>query len=105
MSDVVIHKAAAIRLGEIWDYTVGEWGEAQADAYLRKLDLCIRSLQTQRTLWRGIKDPRLPDVFFVRCGHHFIFFRASADQVAVISVLHERMDMLERLREDTRIAP
>ena len=52
-----------------------------------------------------MKDKRLPDVFFVRCGHHFVFFRESEGLVAVISILHENMDMLERLREDAGMGP
>ena len=31
---VIIHKAAELRLGQIWDYTVEKWGEEQADSYL-----------------------------------------------------------------------
>jgi toxin ParE1/3/4 len=105
VSDAIIHKAAEVRLGEIWDYTMEKWGEEQADLYLRKLAACIQCLQNQRYLWRGVKDKRLPEVFFVRCGHHFIFFRDLEGRVAVISVLHENMDMLERLREDASMGP
>lgn len=35
VSDAIIHKAAEVRLGEIWDYTVEEWGEEQADVAAR----------------------------------------------------------------------
>ena len=45
---VIIHKAAELRLGQIWDYTVEKWGEEQSDSYLRKLGVCIQGLKTQR---------------------------------------------------------
>lgn len=98
---VIIYKTAEVRLGQIWDYTIEKWGEEQADLYLRKLDACIQGLNTQRHLWRSVKDMRLLGVFFVRCEHHFIFFRELEGRVAVISILHENMDMLTRLREDS----
>lgn len=99
---VIFHRAAALRLDQIWDYTVEKWGEEQADSYLRKLGACIQALKTQRHLWRSVKDKRLPGVFFIRCEHHFIFFREIEGRLAVISILHENMDMLTRLRKDSR---
>lgn len=100
MKRPVIHRAAEIRLGEIWDYTVEKWGEEQADRYLRELGACMNGLFSQRHLWRSVKDKRLLDVFFVRCGRHFIFFRELLEHIAVISLLHESMDLLQRLRDD-----
>ena len=100
MSKPLIHKAAQIRLGEIWDYTAKKWGGDQADKYLRELGGCINGLQSERHLWRTVKDKRLPGVFFVRCQHHFVFFRQIDGRIAVISVLHESMDIVQRLRED-----
>jgi toxin ParE1/3/4 len=101
----VIYKAARQRLGEIWDYTVEKWDEEEADRYLQKLNGCIQSLQNQRHTWRRVRDRRLPDVFFARCEHHVIFFREVGGQIAVISILHENMDMLVRLREDSDREP
>lgn len=100
MKHPLIHKAAHTRLGEIWDYTVEKWGEEQADRYVRTLGTCMEGLFSQRHLWRSVRDKRLPEVFFVRCEHHFIFFRELPDQIAVISILHENMDLLQRLRDD-----
>lgn len=97
----IIHEAAKLRLGQIWEYTNEKWGEEQADLYLRKLGAFIQGLKAQRHLWRSVKDKRLSGVFFIRCEHHFIFFREMEGRLAVISILHENMDMLTRLREDS----
>ncbi len=105
MNPAIIYKAAQARLGEIWDYTVEKWGGEQADTYLRKLAACIHDLHNRRHLWRSVRDKRLPGVFFLRCEHHFIFFRELEAGVAVISILHENMDMLARLREDSDQQP
>ena len=100
MKQPIIYKAAQIRLGEIWDYTFEHWGEEQADKYLRELGACMAGLTSQRHLWRSVRDKRLPAVFFVRYRHHFIFFRQIQAQIAIISILHENMDIVQRLQED-----
>ena len=100
MSEPLIYRAAQIRLAEIWDYTLEKWGEEQADLYLRELGSSIRGIASRRQVWRAVNGRRLPGVFFVRSGHHFIFFREVEGRIAVFSILHENMDMLRRLRED-----
>ena len=100
MKPPVIHKSAARRMGEIWDYTVEKWGEEQADRYLRTMAACIQALPDNRSEWKSVRDRRLPGVFCVRCGHHFLFFREIENQIAVISILHESMDIPRRLRDD-----
>jgi len=96
----LIFRAARHRLAEIWEYTLERWGEEQADRYLQTLAECIGSLDRDRLAWRRLKDKRLAGVFFVRSGHHYIFFREIEGHIAVISVLHENMDILQRLRQD-----
>lgn len=100
MSEPLIYRAAQIRLAEIWDYTLDKWGEEQADLYLRELSASIRGIANRRRVWRSVQERRLPGVYFVRCAHHFIFFRELEGRIAVFSILHENMDMLRRLRED-----
>lgn len=100
MKQLLVFKPAQIRLAEIWDYTLEKWGEEQADRYLRELGVCMNGIASQRHLWRSVQDARLSGVFFVRCSQHLIFFRAMQDQIAVISILHENMDIVQRLRED-----
>ena len=46
-------------------------------------------------------DESLKGVYFFRHRHHYIFFRElTRKRVGVISVLHEKMDIPARLRED-----
>jgi len=79
---------------EIWLYTAERWGEAQADAYLRKIEKGFASIKAGRALLRKLADP----VHFVRCEHHIIFVLTEGDPM-VIAVLHEKMDLVARLRE------
>jgi plasmid stabilization system protein ParE len=46
-------------------------------------------------------DGALQGVYFFRHRHHYVFFRElSKKRLGVISVLHEKMDIPARLRED-----
>lgn len=41
------------------------------------------------------------EAFFSRYEHHYVFFRVLDDgNLGVMSILHERMDIPARLRED-----
>jgi len=96
-----IYPAAQERILEIWDYTERKWNEKQADAYVRELVAEIEAVAVQRHRWRPVMDESLHGVYFFRHRHHYIFFRElTKKRVGVISVLHEKMDIPARLRED-----
>jgi toxin ParE1/3/4 len=96
-----IYPAAQERILEIWDYTERKWNEKQADAYVRELVAEIEAVMVQRHRWRPVLDESLKGVYFFRHRHHYIFFRElTKKRVGVISVLHEKMDIPARLRED-----
>jgi toxin ParE1/3/4 len=96
-----IWPSAQRRIGEIWDYTEDKWGEEQADKYVRDLVRVVQGLQGRPRGWRKVKDQALVGCFFVRHGHHYIFFRELKNgDVAVFSILHENMNFPSRLRED-----
>ncbi len=97
-----IYQAAKERILEIWDYTERTWGEDQADKYVRGLVDAINLAHGKRDQWRRVVDEALSGVFFIRCQHHYIFFRElSKETLGVISILHENMDIPSRLREDS----
>lgn len=96
-----IYPAAQERILEIWDYTERKWNEKQADAYVRELVAEIETVMVQRHRWRPVMDESLKGVYFFRHRHRYIFFRElTKKRLGVISVLHEKMDIPARLRED-----
>ncbi|RYD29898.1 MAG: type II toxin-antitoxin system RelE/ParE family toxin [Verrucomicrobiaceae bacterium] len=102
MMKIRILPAARARLLEIWSYTAAQWGEVQADKYLRDLVSTMERLDRRHMTWKPVRDAELDGVFFLRHAHHFIFFRAfPGGGIGVISILHETMDIPARLREDT----
>lgn len=96
---VKFHPLAEARLLEIWDYTEKTWGEVQADLYIGELLGAANAIPHRRQLWRSVEDADLPSVCFVRFRHHFIFFRELSSGIGVINILHENMDIPQRLRQ------
>ncbi|ENN85340.1 hypothetical protein RHSP_53488 [Rhizobium freirei PRF 81] len=92
---------------KIWRDTVEKWGEAQAVTYIRGLHAHLQLLTKDRHLWRRLPQ-RLAvpadvkrEAYFSRYEHHYVFFRIlNNGDLGVMSILHERMDMAVRLKED-----
>ena len=96
-----IYPAARRRIIEIWQYTNKTWGEKQADRYVRGLYKTIEITADSKHLWRKVEHKEAKGIFFVRYEHHYIFFRELSEGVlGVVNVLHERMDIPNRLKED-----
>ena len=82
--------AATADLEEIWDYTEGEWGLAQARRYVQELrDTC-------HALASGERRSRKVDVRpgYLKClsGSHVIFFRDLSDTLEIVRILHGAQD-------------
>ena len=96
-----IYPNARRRIIDIWHYTDKTWGEEQADLYVQGLYKAIEKAANNKHLWRNVKHPDLKDIFFLRYEHHYVFFRdLSKDVLGVINVLHESMDIPNRLKEE-----
>ena len=98
MAEYHLTPAAEQDLMDVWHYSAETWSVDQADRYLDKLEDCCERIASDEALCRSFKeiDPRLNSH---HCEHHYIFFLSSSDQPVVIAVLHERMDLLERLKD------
>lgn len=98
---------AGASLDEIFDYTIGRWGVAQADAYTDAIFAAFDRLAADPGLGRRRGD--LPPTALVHVvGSHIIVYRLGADDyVEVVNVLHGAMNVVRRiadalLRETTR---
>lgn len=89
--------AAEEALRGIWRYTSETWGPEQADKYLDLLGECFDAIGNRRAA--PIPLPQLPDeVCIHHCQRHYIFWLAI-DRPIIIAVLHEKMDVLQRLKD------
>ena len=96
-----IYSTARRRIIEIWHYTDETWGEKQADEYIRGLYQAIDNAARKKYLWRKLEHEEFRGIYFVRYEHHYVFFRELSKEVlGVVNVLHENMDIPNRLKED-----
>ena len=94
-----ITPAAQNDLREIARYTEKHWGHAQAMIYGAALDACFDQIVAGTAFSRAFSE-RFPSVCVTHCEHHYVFFLHPEHQPpTIIAVLHERMDMLQRLSD------
>ncbi|MDE1994363.1 MAG: type II toxin-antitoxin system RelE/ParE family toxin [Rhizobiaceae bacterium] len=82
-------------LEDIWRYTVERWSSQQAETYHADI---IRALDG---LASGVKTGRRADIregyFKYAVGSHVIYYRQQDTIIAVIRILHQRMDVNRHL--------
>jgi len=90
--------AAQEDLKDIARYTLTTWGEKQSIHYAELLEARFCEIADKTAHYRQFSI-RYPQVFVSRCEHHYIFYiHPDGKPPCIIAVLHERMDMLKRLK-------
>lgn len=90
------HSAQEDLIG-IWLYTCETWSEQQADRYQDDLHGCFERLASGMGHSKSL--PEMDGVKSHLCRHHYVFFLERPEDIVILAVLHERMDLMERLRE------
>jgi plasmid stabilization system protein ParE len=81
----------------IWTYSEARWSGQRADNYLKQLDRHFHALADGDALCRDLGDIH-PDLESRRCEHHVAFLVRQQGRPIIIAVLHEKMDLLVRLK-------
>lgn len=98
-SSYVLLPDAEADLRGIIRYTRKQWGDAQARTYVAKLKTCLGRMANGDARSKDM-SALYPDLRTMRCEHHFIFGLPRNDApMAVVAILHERMDLLVRIGE------
>ncbi len=99
MAEYHLTNQAVLDLNGIWNYTVEKWSQEQADKYYGMLtDLCDK-LASDPELGRQY-DEIFPGLFGMNAGRHMIFYRRlEPDLIEVIRILHDQMDLENRLSD------
>lgn len=101
MTAVRVQEAAGRRLDEIYVYTRENWGDEQADRYMRALFAQFDRIATRAVPWRAIPADFGVDGYFCRFEHHYIYWRLLPDgAVGIVTIIHERMHQMDRFRAD-----
>ncbi len=87
----ILSPRAQSDLGEIWDYTVKQWGVEQAEFYIRQIETAIKAVSTEPGLGRPCEDIR-PSYKKYPTGSHILFYHVAGSGIEVIRVLHRHMD-------------
>jgi|LakMenEpi03Aug12_release.lakeMendotaPanAssembly.Ray.scaffolds.fasta_scaffold2006414_1 toxin ParE1/3/4 len=94
-----ISEKAALDLEEIWLYTFENWSEKQADRYFDLIMDEIEYLSTHVEAGKSISNI-IEGYRVSKVKSHLVFYKESTDTVIeVIRILHERMDIENRLKE------
>ncbi len=85
-------------LSDIARYTAGKWGKRQALKYASLLDQCFQRIAEGKDISKTIL-PHNDVVRVCRCEHHYIFYLNQENGPIILAILHERMDLIERLKK------
>lgn len=96
MPGYVLSPAARADLDDIWEYTAGRWGDAQAERYARDIQAACRALGDGTQPGRSADDIRA-GYRKLAVGSHMIYFRPRAGMVEIVRILHGRMDVARRI--------
>ena len=92
MRRVILSPKAKLDLSQVWDYTYDEWGEEQAEKYIRELWAAMEEQSRDLTKSVDISDVR-KGYRKVRSGSHVIFFKVTKGGILdVVRILHQKMD-------------
>ena len=93
-----ISKRAISDLEEIWLYTVEKWSVEQADRYCSlifdEINYICRNTSAGKSMEHVRKGYRASKV-----KSHFVFYRVINDAIEIIRILHERIDVENRLND------
>lgn len=99
MADLYFTNKAVSDLTQIWDYTFEKWSEKQPNkSYNELLNACRRIAANSELGKKYFKV--IPDLMGLHINRHIIFFRRmDSDHVEITRILHERMDLKNRILE------
>jgi len=91
MPDYFLSARADLDIDNIADYTLENWGEAQAYDYITNLLQCFESLVTQPDLGRSAAEfaPRLKRFNY---ESHTIFYEPTSKGIFVVRILAQKQD-------------
>jgi plasmid stabilization system protein ParE len=100
VASIRVQEAASWRLDEIYRYTRDHWGPAKADKYITGLFESFDLIETHRILSKPIPAEFGVEGYFFRYERHFVYWRPLTDDtIGIVTILHERMQQIDRLRE------
>ena len=95
---IVILGEAIQDLEEIWFYTFNTWSLEQADRYHSLITKEIEFLATKPKSGKILDHIRI-GYRSTKVKSHYIFYRFTSTELEVVRILHESMDIPNRLND------
>ena len=106
MSSVHVLSQAALRIDEIYQYSRGKWGDAQALRYARGLFRAIERLGVQSAPSRPSPAKFGVVGYYFRYEKHVVYWQNLTNgDTGIVTVLHEKMHQIRWLRDDFASEP
>lgn len=101
MAQVRVQESASYQIDAIYRYTRDRWGVQQADRYITGLFKAFDSIAAHTVLSQAIPAEFGIEGYFFHYKRHFVYWRRLSDgDIGIVTILHERMHQIERLRQD-----
>jgi len=101
MPGVRTQETASWRLDEIYRYTRERWGEQQAERYITGLFEAFERIESHGVASRPIPAEFGVEGYYFRHERHFVYWkRLKSGEIGIVTVLHERMHRIGRLRDE-----
>jgi len=98
MPSYSLSKKALKDLTIIWEYSFDNWSEKRADLYYNQIinecKLISKNPEIGKSYSRVLNDLRGRKI-----NKHIIFYKILDDKITVVRILHEKMDLVNRLKE------
>ena len=99
MAKYKLSNKAVDDLARIWNYTFDKWSENQADKYYQMLLEYCNEVACNPGLGKNYSVVT-ENLLGFKAGRHIIFYRLlEENEVEITRILHEQMDLKNRLEE------
>tara|TARA_Y100001934_G_C11996589_1_gene605659 strand:+ start:364 stop:663 length:300 start_codon:yes stop_codon:yes gene_type:complete len=99
MAKVILRQKAIDDLNNIWSYTFDKWSAKQADKYYATIKLACKGIGENPNVGKEY-DGIDKNLLGLKSEKHIIFYKSiSKDRIEVVRILHERMDLKNRIAE------
>lgn len=99
MAKVILRQKAVDDLTDIWEYTLEEWSENRADKYYETIKFACKEIGKKPNIGK-IYAEISRNLLGLKSGKHIIFYhQTSKDEIEIVRILHERMDLKNRVNE------
>lgn len=98
MADYEISPLVEPEIDAILDYTIEKFGRSQMIKYWDQLKTCLDQLDRKHPICQEIKVGS-KSLRYIHCQKHYLFALERANRpLLIIAILHERMDLVARLK-------